>query len=186
MFKYSNKFLFWSPSNIRCNSQQNITFKWTLTFQRNCIEFALNAKPVRRYIPKNPLQYKLWAFATSPICEYTVFVAIMLNTLSLALKFYDQPKVYTEVLDALNIMFTVFFTLEFILKLGAFKFKVIVDQLNFILVRVKAIGNANNWSYNLILELFWWSMECLWFYNCTRLHHWHWNGQAQCKYWKLY
>ena len=124
MFKYSNKFLFWSPSNIRCNSQQNITFKWTLTFQRNCIEFALNAKPVRRYIPKNPLQYKLWAFATSPICEYTVFVAIMLNTLSLAMKFNDQPLVYTKVLDALNIIFTVFFTLEFVLKLGAFKFKV--------------------------------------------------------------
>ena len=94
--------------------------------QRNCIEFALNAKPVRRYIPKNPLQYKLWAFATSPLCEYTVFVAIMLNTLSLAMKYYEQPKVYTEVLDALNIIFTVFFTLEFVLKLGAFKFKVIV------------------------------------------------------------
>ena len=94
------------------------------TLQRNCIEFALNAKPVRRYIPKNPLQYKLWAFATSPLCEYTVFVAIMLNTLSLAMKYYEQPKVYTEVLDALNIIFTVFFTLEFVLKLGAFKFKV--------------------------------------------------------------
>ena len=93
-------------------------------FQRNCIEFALNTKPVRRYIPKNPLQYKLWAFATSPICEYTVFVAIMLNTLSLALKFYDQPDTYTRVLDSLNIIFTVFFTLEFVLKLGAFKFKV--------------------------------------------------------------
>ena len=92
--------------------------------QRNCIEFALNAKPVRRYIPKNPFQYKLWAFATSPICEYTVFVAIMLNTLSLAMKFNDQPLVYTKVLDALNIIFTVFFTLEFVLKLGAFKFKV--------------------------------------------------------------
>merc|ERR1719382_1661694 len=91
--------------------------------QRNCIEFALNAKPVRRYIPKNPLQYKLWAFATSPLCEYTVFVAIMLNTLSLAMKYYEQPKVYTEVLDALNIIFTVFFTLEFVLKLGAFRFK---------------------------------------------------------------
>jgi len=91
--------------------------------QRNCIEFALNAKPVRRYIPKNPFQYKLWAFATSPICEYTVFVAIMLNTLSLAMKFNDQPLVYTKVLDALNIIFTVFFTLEFVLKLGAFKFK---------------------------------------------------------------
>ena len=63
--------------------------------QRNCIEFALNAKPVRRYIPKNPIQYKLWAFATSPACEYTVFAAIMLNTLSLAMKYYQQPKVKT-------------------------------------------------------------------------------------------
>ena len=79
---------------------------------------------MRRYIPKNPLQYKLWAFATSPVCEYTVFVAIMLNTLSLAMKYYDQPAAYTEVLDSLNIIFTGFFTLEFVLKLGAFKFKV--------------------------------------------------------------
>ena len=65
--------------------------------QRNCIEFALNAKPVRRYIPKNPIQYKLWAFATSPACEYTVFAAIMLNTLSLAMKYYQQPKVKTTI-----------------------------------------------------------------------------------------
>ena len=41
--------------------------------QRNCIEFALSAKPVRRYIPKNPIQYKLWAFVTSPVFEYTIF-----------------------------------------------------------------------------------------------------------------
>ena len=109
-------------------SYQNKPFtkevNYIFELQRNCIEFALNTKPVRRYIPKNPLQYKLWAFATSPICEYTVFVAIMLNTLSLALKFYDQPDTYTRVLDSLNIIFTVFFTLEFVLKLGAFKFKV--------------------------------------------------------------
>ena len=79
---------------------------------------------MRRYIPKNPIQYKLWAFATSPMCEYTVFVAIMLNTLSLAMKSYQQPQLYTEILDALNIIFTVFFTLEFVLKFGAFRFKV--------------------------------------------------------------
>jgi voltage-dependent calcium channel L type alpha-1D len=47
--------------------------------QRNCIQYALNAKPVRRYIPKNPLQYRLWSFATSPFCEYTVFTAIKHN-----------------------------------------------------------------------------------------------------------
>ena len=50
-------------------------------FQRNCIEFALTAKPVRRYIPKNPMQYKLWAFVTSPPFEYTIFAMILINTL---------------------------------------------------------------------------------------------------------
>merc|ERR1712123_133353 len=91
--------------------------------QRNCIEFALKAKPVRRYIPKNPLQYRLWAFATSPFCEYTVFMAILLNTTSLAMKFYKQPTAYTDFLDLLNQFFTYFFLVECILKLGAFRFK---------------------------------------------------------------
>jgi len=91
--------------------------------QRNCIEFALNAKPVRRYIPKNPLQYRLWSFATSPFCEYTVFIAILLNTTSLAMKFYHQPTAYTDFLDVLNQIFTYFFLVECILKLGAFRFK---------------------------------------------------------------
>ena len=46
------------------------------------------------------------------------------NTLSLAMKFYKQPVGYTAFLDVLNIIFTVFFTLEFVFKLGAFRFKV--------------------------------------------------------------
>jgi len=91
--------------------------------QRNCIEYALNAKPVRRYIPKHPLQYRLWSFATSPFCEYTVFIAILLNTTSLAMKFYHQPTAYTDFLDVLNQIFTYFFLVECILKLGAFRFK---------------------------------------------------------------
>ena len=28
--------------------------------QRNCIEFALNAKPARLYIPDDPIQYRFW------------------------------------------------------------------------------------------------------------------------------
>ena len=91
--------------------------------QRNCIEFALNAKPIKLYIPKNPLQYKLWAFATSPLCENTVFFAIVLNTISLAMKFYHQPEWYTDFLDVLNLFFTFFFVGEFMLKFGAFRFK---------------------------------------------------------------
>jgi len=91
--------------------------------QRNCIEFALNARPIKLYIPKNPVQYKLWAFATSPLCENTVFLAIILNTVSLAMGIYDQPEWYTDLLDGLNLIFTFFFIGEFILKFGAYRFK---------------------------------------------------------------
>ena len=37
-------------------------------------------------LSKVPTQYKLWAFATSPLCENTVFLGIILNTVSLAMK----------------------------------------------------------------------------------------------------
>ncbi|XP_070139409.1 voltage-dependent calcium channel type D subunit alpha-1 isoform X3 [Drosophila kikkawai] len=91
--------------------------------QRNCIEFALKAKPVRRYIPKHGIQYKVWWFVTSSSFEYTIFVLIMINTVTLAMKFYNQPLWYTELLDALNMIFTAVFALEFVFKLAAFRFK---------------------------------------------------------------
>ncbi|KFM70199.1 Voltage-dependent calcium channel type D subunit alpha-1, partial [Stegodyphus mimosarum] len=47
--------------------------------QRNCIEFALKAKPVRRYIPKHRIQYKVWWFVTSQYFEYAIFILIMIN-----------------------------------------------------------------------------------------------------------
>ncbi|XP_037711486.1 voltage-dependent calcium channel type D subunit alpha-1 isoform X4 [Drosophila subpulchrella] len=91
--------------------------------QRNCIEFALKAKPVRRYIPKHGIQYKVWWFVTSSSFEYTIFILIMINTVTLAMKFYNQPLWYTELLDALNMIFTAVFALEFVFKLAAFRFK---------------------------------------------------------------
>lgn len=92
--------------------------------QRNCIEFALKAKPVRRYIPKHRIQYKVWWFVTSQGFEYTIFVLIMVNTVTLTMKFYKQPPEYSSVLDALNMLFTAVFALEFVFKLAAFRFKV--------------------------------------------------------------
>lgn len=92
--------------------------------QRNCIEFALKAKPVRRYIPKHRIQYKVWWFVTSQGFEYTIFILIMINTVTLAMKYYRQPEFYTEALDVMNMIFTAVFALEFVFKLAAFRFKV--------------------------------------------------------------
>ncbi|XP_059167740.1 muscle calcium channel subunit alpha-1-like isoform X5 [Physella acuta] len=91
--------------------------------QRKCIEFALKVKPIRRYIPKARWQYKIWWFVTSQAFEYGIFVLIMTNTITLAMKYYGQSASYSAALDYLNIIFTGVFTAEFILKLAAFRFK---------------------------------------------------------------
>lgn len=92
--------------------------------QRNCIEFALKAKPIRRYIPKHRIQYKLWWFVTSEPFEIGIFVLIIINTITLAMKFYGQSNTYTEMMDILNLIFTIVFSMEFVFKLAAFRFKV--------------------------------------------------------------
>ncbi|CAC5406313.1 CACNA1D [Mytilus coruscus] len=91
--------------------------------QRKCIEFALKARPMRRYIPKARWQYKIWWFVTSQAFEYGIFTLIMLNTVILALKYDGQSDTYSKALDYLNMIFTGVFTIEFILKLMAFRFK---------------------------------------------------------------
>ncbi|CAH0562347.1 unnamed protein product [Brassicogethes aeneus] len=91
--------------------------------QRNCIEFALKAKPVRRYIPKHRIQYKVWWFVTSKPFEYAIFTLILTNTITLAMKYYQQPAIYESFLDTLNMIFTAVFAMEFVFKLAAFRVK---------------------------------------------------------------
>ncbi|XP_036357316.1 muscle calcium channel subunit alpha-1-like isoform X3 [Octopus sinensis] len=91
--------------------------------QRKCIEFALKVKPARRYIPKARWQYKVWWFVTSQPFEYAVFALIMINTITLAMKYDGENEGYSNVLDYLNMIFTGLFTVEFMLKLAAFRFK---------------------------------------------------------------
>lgn len=79
--------------------------------------------PSKRYIPKHRIQYKVWWFVTSQPFEYAIFILIMINTITLAMKFYRQPREYTEALDVLNMIFTAVFALEFVFKLAAFRFK---------------------------------------------------------------
>jgi len=56
------------------------------SLQRKCIEFALKVKPQRRYIPRVRFQYKIWWFVTSRGFEYGIFILIIINTLTLAMK----------------------------------------------------------------------------------------------------
>ncbi|KAM6977782.1 dihydropyridine-sensitive L-type skeletal muscle calcium channel subunit alpha-1-like [Aplochiton taeniatus] len=91
--------------------------------QRQCVQYALKARPLRCYIPKNPTQYRVWYIVTSCYFEYLMFFLIMLNTLCLGMQHCDQSHYVTKLSDTLNVIFTVLFTVEMILKLMAFKAK---------------------------------------------------------------
>ncbi|GLD59496.1 calcium channel, voltage-dependent, P/Q type, alpha 1A subunit, b, partial [Lates japonicus] len=77
--------------------------------ERACIDFAINAKPLTRHMPKNKLsfQYRMWQFVVSPPFEYSIMALIALNTIVLMMK-------------NLNIVFTTFFFMESVLKIIAF------------------------------------------------------------------
>ncbi|XP_066447066.1 voltage-dependent L-type calcium channel subunit alpha-1C isoform X5 [Eleutherodactylus coqui] len=89
--------------------------------QRQCVEYALKARPLRRYIPKNQYQYKVWYVVNSTYFEYLMFVLILLNTICLAMQHYGQSCSFKEAMNILNMVFTGLFTVEMILKLIAFK-----------------------------------------------------------------
>ncbi|XP_053939970.1 voltage-dependent N-type calcium channel subunit alpha-1B isoform X8 [Cuculus canorus] len=90
--------------------------------ERACIDFAISAKPLTRYMPQNKqsFQYKMWKFVVSPPFEYFIMVMIALNTIVLMMKFYDAPQAYEEMLKSLNIVFTSMFSMECVLKIIAF------------------------------------------------------------------
>ncbi|KAG9477806.1 hypothetical protein GDO78_013012, partial [Eleutherodactylus coqui] len=89
--------------------------------QRQCVEYALKAQPLRRYIPKQRYQYKVWYMVNSTGFEYIMFVLILLNTIALAMQHYEQSKPFNYAMDILNMVFTGLFTVEMVLKLIAFR-----------------------------------------------------------------
>lgn len=59
-----------------------------ITFQKSCIDFAIQAKPLERYMPKDRVsfKYKIWRMVVSTPFEYFIMLLIVLNTLLLMMK----------------------------------------------------------------------------------------------------
>nr|XP_044634162.1 voltage-dependent N-type calcium channel subunit alpha-1B isoform X9 [Equus asinus] len=98
--------------------------------ERACIDFAISAKPLTRYMPQNKqsFQYKTWTFVVSPPFEYFIMAMIALNTVVLMMKNYFR--------DAWNVF-------DFVTVLGS-----ITDIL------VTEIAETNNFINLSFLRLF--------------------------------
>ncbi|XP_067662127.1 voltage-dependent calcium channel type A subunit alpha-1-like isoform X5 [Haliotis asinina] len=101
--------------------------------QKQCIDFAIHAKPQSRFMPKSrdSLKFKIWKLVVSTKFEYFIMTLIALNTIVLMMKFEPgqsarNAEIWQEMARALSIInavFTVLYSLEFILKLLAFGVK---------------------------------------------------------------
>lgn len=111
---------YWSPESSRilcfytsCTESDYCHFKigclcffFFSTFQKQCIEFAIEARPSCRYMPKNKnsLKYKIWKVVVSPKFEYVVMILIALNTVVLMMK-VNHSFTFSLLLNSLSIFF---------------------------------------------------------------------------------
>uniref|UniRef100_A0A671YKB1 Calcium voltage-gated channel subunit alpha1 E n=1 Tax=Sparus aurata TaxID=8175 RepID=A0A671YKB1_SPAAU len=124
--------------------------------ERACIDFAISAKPLTRYMPQNrhTFQYRLWHFVVSPSFEYTVLAMIALNTIVLMMKYYSAPPAYDSVLKHLNTAFTVLFSVECVLKILAFGFLNYFRDTWNIFDFITVLGSITEIVVDLFLKLF--------------------------------
>ncbi|KAK4469124.1 hypothetical protein MN116_006708, partial [Schistosoma mekongi] len=106
--------------------------------QKRCIDFAINARPLCRYMPKDrrSMKYRVWRLVVSTPFEYYIMVMIAINTLILMMKYHrqEQKSYFTASVDIeqqayhnycntllyFNSAFTVMFSVECMLKIMAF------------------------------------------------------------------
>merc|ERR1719245_2503448 len=79
--------------------------------QKSCIDFAISAEPLERYMPKemDSFKYKIWRVVVAPPFEYFIMTLIVLNTILLMMKSYfrdgwntfDFITVVGSIVDAL-------------------------------------------------------------------------------------
>ncbi|XP_040581847.1 voltage-dependent calcium channel type A subunit alpha-1 isoform X6 [Lepeophtheirus salmonis] len=87
--------------------------------QKSCIDFAIHATPLERYMPEERVgfKYRLWRIVESTPFEYFIMTLIVLNTILLMMKYHGAPLLLTDILSYMNMTFTMCFTVECVLKL---------------------------------------------------------------------
>jgi len=112
--------------------------------EKSCIDFAIQAKPTERYMPKNKnsLKYKVWKLVVSTTFEYLIMGLIVLNTLLLMMKHHRQSENFKQVLAKMNQYFTAMFSLECILKIIAYGFKNFVKDSWNIFDTITVVGSV--------------------------------------------
>jgi len=80
--------ILWSRS---LGTRSDVRVCFVLTMKKQCIDFAINAQPACRYMPKNKnsVKFRVWKLVVSTPFEYFIMVMIAFNTIILMMKVSD-------------------------------------------------------------------------------------------------
>lgn len=73
---------------MKNNFQMYNGFINIIFFQKSCIDFTIQARPLERYMPnqRNSIKYRIWRMVVSTPFEYFIMMLIVFNTLLLMMK----------------------------------------------------------------------------------------------------
>ncbi|XP_065647835.1 voltage-dependent L-type calcium channel subunit alpha-1D isoform X2 [Hydra vulgaris] len=100
--------------------------------QHDCLEYVLNCKPCKRFIPENEssLSFRVWVVVESRYFDYFTTLLIVLNTLQLMMKYNGMTDRYRNSMQTANIGFTILFVIEAFVKIIAYKLNYFKDIWN--------------------------------------------------------
>ena len=81
--------------------------------------------------------------AESIYTQSFIMICIVINTIILSMSWYGQPDYYNSTFDNLNLVFTVIFTLEFLIKVAGYGSRLFADGWNtfdMIVVLISILG----------------------------------------------
>eukprot|EP00794_Sanderia_malayensis_P011435 gene11437-12631_t len=86
---------------------------------QECISLALKINPIANGIQRSHLQQRMWKYLSSPYFEFSILFLVILNCVLMMTKHWKQEREFAALQQVSDIIFTVLFTIELLLRLLA-------------------------------------------------------------------
>ena len=136
---------------LKETGSENVFLTETQEAWVNALRGTLREKPQAQMDrPKHPLRAKLFDLGSHRLFDAGIIGCIFLNVIVMMCSHHDPSTQFTEVAEALNLVFSVIFLLEAIIKISGFGWKQYIgdwwNRFDFLIVILTVATYAIQWS----------------------------------------
>ena len=138
---------------LKETGSENVFLTETQETWVNALRGTLREKPRAQMVkPKHPLRARLFNLASHRFFDAGIIGCIFLNVIVMMCSHHDPSTQFTDVAEALNLVFSVIFLLEAIIKVIGFGWKQYIgdwwNRFDFLIVILTVVTYAIQWSNN--------------------------------------